>query len=85
MDATIEKIQGYKNSGESQEPKKLQRTMVIPRGAKFEQAPETVEYCSPHYELVIGIGNDYTASLILTEGALREINRGEELSITVNL
>jgi hypothetical protein len=32
-------------------------------------APNRSEYYTPHYEVIVGIGKDHTAKIILDEGA----------------
>ena len=43
-------------------------------------APEKVEYSTPHYELIIGIGKDHTASIFIDEDAYFELMENDEYS-----
>ena len=43
------------------------------------EAPVRQEFYTPHYEFVVSIGKDHTASIILDESAYFELMESEEL------
>jgi len=51
----------------------LPKNILIPLGSILSVAPRKIEYHSKHYDLLIGIGKDHTARLIIDEDALREL------------
>ena len=53
--------------------KVLKREIVIPVGTKLETAPTSITLIAPHYEILIGIGNDETMSVYISEDALKEL------------
>lgn len=54
---------------------KLGVKLDIPASAKLITAPIKRVFCSKHYEHIIGIGKDHTASLIIDEDALKELQK----------
>lgn len=59
----------------------LGRRIVIPASTVTSPGPSKIEHCTPHYEILIGIGNNNTASLYLDEDALAALRAGEEITI----
>lgn len=59
----------------------LGRRLVIPAGTVISPGPSKVEYNTPIYEVLIGIGRNNTASLYLDEDALQALRAGEEINI----
>lgn len=59
----------------------LGRRIVIPASTAISPGPSKVEYYTPVYAVLIGIGRNNTASLYLDEGALQALRAGEEISI----
>lgn len=61
---------------EEQEKTILLRTLVendTPR-----PAPTRMEFYTPHYEIVVGIGKDYSATIIIDEESYFELMESEE-------
>lgn len=56
--------------------RKLGKRIVIPSSAEVGDAPTKIEYYSPHIEVIIGIGKDHTASLIMDVDAWEELKKG---------
>lgn len=52
----------------------LNRNIIIPKGSIFTEGPTKTVYYERHYELLIGIGNDHYAKLVIDEDALRALN-----------
>lgn len=51
------------------------RLKRIFQNSKVETAPETVNFVAPHYEIVVGIGPDETASIYISRDALDALAR----------
>lgn len=72
----------YKSSKKDEDmlkEKKLGVKITIPKDAEIFQAPDVIEHHEPHYECIIGIGKDYTATLLIDPdslGALRMMKSG---------
>jgi len=56
-------------------------------GGKLQEAPETTEYYTKHYQLIVGIGDDHTATVTFDEDSLKELckNHGYELDDFIEL
>ena len=39
------------------------------------ESPKSVKYHTKHYEYILGVGEDHTASLIIEEDALSELKK----------
>lgn len=52
---------------------KLNKTIVIPADSVLEEAPKRIILSENHYELIIGIGNDEHAKLIIHEDAIKAL------------
>ena len=61
----------------------LNRKIKIKKGSKLLKAPCKIELVGGHYEIIIGIGKDHTASLIISRDALEALNNGEEIHISM--
>lgn len=51
----------------------LPKTIMIPVGTVLSAAPVRIDLAPGHYDLLIGIGDDHTARLIIDEEALRAL------------
>lgn len=67
-----------------QENPKLGRTLILPSEANLIVAPTEIKYGEKHYELLIGIGKDHTASLLISESAL-EAMQAYKNDVTVDV
>ena len=54
---------------------KLKCLKDLIRGEDLVEAPKTVEYIGKCYEFIVAIGADETATIILSEEALKELSR----------
>ena len=61
----------------------LEKAIVIPKGSKMLMIGfgHKVTFGMPHYEILIGIGNDHTAYLYIDEDAYKAMMAGEKLHI----
>lgn len=46
--------------------------ITIPPGATFQRSVDEHKYIEPHYSVILAIGKDHTAELILSESAIQE-------------
>ena len=77
-DLTVERVIGY-CKGNSKV--KLNHPIVIPKGVELESGIKQIIFQEETYELVIGIGNDYAATLVIGADALEALNSiGEEVN-----
>ena len=51
----------------------LPKTITIPANIVLTSAPKNIELYGKWYDLVIGIGNDHTARLLIDDDALRAL------------
>ena len=63
---------------------KIERRIIIPASAKLIDAPTKIRLYRKHYEVLIGIGNDYTASLIIEEDALKALKAGAKINFSID-
>ena len=59
----------------------LPKTIIIPKGVTLSSAPLKIELSDEWYELLIGIGNDHTARLLIDADAVRALNAAEPTTI----
>ena len=64
-----------KEKDKSEKPIKLGASIYISREAELGCAPVKRLFHSKHYEYIIGIGKDHTASLTIDEDALKELRK----------
>lgn len=57
--------------------RRLIRNLLIPRGSILSVAPSSTQHHIRHYELLIGIGKDHHAKLIISEPALMALQNLE--------
>jgi len=56
---------------------KLQREIVVPAGAEFQEAPRVSKRAGEWVSHIIAIGKDHYAELIMDKDAFDELNSGE--------
>lgn len=54
--------------------KMLGKTITIPKGIVLSAAPKKIALHGEWYDLVIGIGNDHTARLLIDDDAMRALS-----------
>jgi len=59
----------------------LPKTIIIPRKTELLSAPRKIELANDWYEVLIPIGNDHTAKLLIDEDAIRALNSIEPTAI----
>ena len=70
-----------KDSGKGKSVSKKEKDLLkfihkaIEKGSVFGAAPSRIRFYENHYELLIGIGNDHTASLYISKSALKELGK----------
>jgi len=47
----------------------------------LHEAPNSIKFYERHYELIIGIGNDHSAKLIIDEGSLHALCERQDIKI----
>ena len=61
---------------------KLPKNIILPKGVILKEAPSKIDLFGVWYEYIIPIGNDNTASFLISEDDLKAINELEpEVSI----
>lgn len=62
----------------------LRKTITIPKGAKMHTIGfgHSVQYGMKHYQILIGIGKDYTAVLTIDEDAYEALMNGGKINVS---
>ena len=77
---SVEKIIKYEKG--IRKERRLGRKLVIPKNTIVEiEPPHTIEYCTEVVSLIIGIGNDHTADLIMDKEAWKVFKKGARIDL----
>jgi hypothetical protein len=55
----------------------LPKSIFIPKGTVLSSGPSVITLHEHHYELIIGIGKDHTATLLISESAMTVLKKIE--------
>lgn len=77
MSSNIERVEFITNQIKNRNTKRLKlgKNVLIPAESILTEAPKKIEFNTPHYDLIIPIGKDHTALLIIDEAALLELHK----------
>jgi len=67
--------------GDRKERMALNRNILIPSNTILDAAPCGLQLIEDHFELLIEIGNDHTARLLISRSALRALNNLEPKTV----
>ena len=64
-----------KSDKDSESGKPLGVNLFIPSTEILNEGPVKIQYGTRHYSIIIGIGKDHTAELLIEEDALKELRK----------